>query len=105
MTNEVLKRAAEQERKLRQQLRELSSARKRISGGGGNAYQDHRERAAARQSQLSESGRDIGDLPAIVNPVRRAAAETDFRVFCESYLPESFRLAWSDDHLRAIAKI
>ena len=105
MTNEVLKRAAEQERKLRQQLRELSSARKRISGGGGNAYQDHRERAAARQSQLSESGRDICDLPAIVNPVRRAAAETDFRVFCESYLPESFRLAWSDDHLRAIAKI
>ena len=54
---------------------------------------------------VSAAGRDIGDIPPIAKPRRRAAAARDFRRFCETYAPATFPLAWSDDHLRMIAKI
>ena len=69
------------------------------------AYESHKDRAARRQAELSESGRDIGELPAVVNPARKAAARESFRAFCESYLPATFALAWSDDHLETIAAV
>ena len=68
-------------------------------------YDRRRAKENARDRSASKAGRDIGPLPAVVNPARRAAAETNFRQFCESFLPEAFRLAWSPDHLTAIAKI
>lgn len=70
-----------------------------------SGYDAHRTRTALRQRQLSLSGRDIGDLPAVVNPERKQLAERDFRYFCEQYLPATFHLAWSADHLKVIAKI
>jgi hypothetical protein len=70
-----------------------------------SAYEAHRERAAARQAELSESGRDIGPLPAVVDPARKAAAAGSFRAFCDSYLPATFCLPWSDDHLETIAAV
>ena len=54
---------------------------------------------------LALAGRDIGELPAVVNPNRKARAASDFRFFCESYFPLVFHLAWSPDHLKVIAKI
>jgi len=68
-------------------------------------YQAHRERAAQRAAKLSESGRDIGPLPKVVNPDRKEAARLSLRLFCESYMPATFPLAWSDDHLEVIAAI
>ena len=44
-------------------------------------------------------------MPAPRDLARRARADTDFRFFCEAYFPHLFTLAWSDDHLRVIAKI
>ena len=64
-----------------------------------------KERARARNAALSLAGRDIGDLPDVVNPPRKQAAERDFRYFSESYFPYTFHLAWSADHLKVIAKI
>ena len=49
-----------------------------------------KERARARNAALSLAGRDIGELPAVVNPERRAKAERDFRFFCETYFPARF---------------
>ena len=36
-------------------------------------YDAHKERARQRNLEMSLSGRDIGELPAVVNPERRAA--------------------------------
>ncbi len=72
---------------------------------GGKDYGQRRADMANRSRQLSEAGRDIGELPAITNPERRAAAATSFRAFCESYFATVFSLRWSDDHLRVIAAI
>lgn len=68
-------------------------------------YEAMKEQARARNAALSLSGRDIGDLPEVVNADRKARAESDFRFFCECYFPLTFHLTWSQDHLKVIAKI
>ena len=68
-------------------------------------YEAHREAAAQRQADLSLAGRDIGELPAVVDEVRKESCRFDFRKFCETYFPEVYNLEWSDDHLRAIEKL
>lgn len=68
-------------------------------------YSAKRRREAERNREASESGRDIGPIPPVANPERRAAAAESLRVFCETYLRGTFDLAWSDDHLRVIATL
>ena len=75
------------------------------AGADPSAYEAHRESAAQRQADLSLAGRDIGELPAVVNPERKDACRFDLRKFCESYFPETYSLEWSNDHLRAIEKL
>jgi hypothetical protein len=70
-----------------------------------DAYANLKERARARNAALALAGRDIGELPPVMNPERKARAAGDFRFFCESYFPRTFTLPWSPDHLRVIAKI
>lgn len=78
----------------------------RGSASADAARYDHRQagKDAARR-RTSAAGREIGEIPAVVDPERRASTELDFRRFCEVYLPQTFTLAWSPDHLRVIAKI
>lgn len=71
----------------------------------GDPYETVKERARARNAALSLAGRDIGELPAVVDPLRKQRAASDFRAFCESYFPQTFHLPWSPDHLKVIAKI
>jgi len=68
-------------------------------------YEAMKEAARARNAELSAIGRDIGEIPGVVDPQRKARAATDFRFFCEMYFPQTFSLPWSDDHLKVIAKI
>ncbi|MFO0880726.1 MAG: terminase gpA endonuclease subunit [Gemmataceae bacterium] len=68
-------------------------------------YDRHRERQAEQQRQQSRSARDIGPIPEIGNIRRRSRCRHSLKLFCETYNPEAFALAWSDDHLRAIARL
>lgn len=68
-------------------------------------YDAMRERARARNVALSLSGRNIGDLPTVVDPDRKARCAESFRAFCDTYFPQTFHLPWSDDHLKVITKI
>lgn len=104
MAEDRLKKAAEAERKLREQLKDVRAIRRRL-GGDRDAYDQHKDRMTERSARMSEAGRDIGDLPAVANQARRDACRRDFRLFCETYGPEAFILAWSPDHLLAISKI
>jgi FkbM family methyltransferase len=71
----------------------------------GDPYERMKENARARNAAMALAGRDIGELPAIVDPDRKARAKTDFRFFCEAYFPQTFHLPWSDDHLKVISRI
>ena len=68
-------------------------------------YEQIKERARARNVALAVAGRDIGELPDVVNPKRKKKASSDFRFFCDSYFPLTFHLPWSPDHLKVIARI
>ncbi len=71
----------------------------------GDPYEKLKERARARNVALAIAGRDIGELPEVKDPERKARAASDFRFFCESYFPLTFHLAWSPDHLKVIERI
>ena len=75
------------------------------SPNGPRSYDERREAERARQAEQSLSGRDIGALPPVANPERKVACERNFRLFCESYFPETYSLEWSQDHLKVIGKI
>lgn len=68
-------------------------------------YEATKRRAAEREREKSARGRDIGEIPDVVNPERRDACRENLQRFCEEYLPATFRLAWSEDHLRMIRVI
>lgn len=70
-----------------------------------DAYERRKTSEGERQRKMALAGREVGPLPEVQNPVRRAACERDFRAFCEAYLGATFTLAWSKDHLLAIARV
>jgi hypothetical protein len=51
------------------------------------------------------AAQDIGEIPAVVNNIRKSEALASFKTFCETYFSEVFYLPWSPDHLRVIDKI
>jgi hypothetical protein len=73
--------------------------------GAADPYEALKERARARNAAIAQAGRDIGELPAVVNSARKARAAFDFRYFCEAYFPHTFNLPWSADHEKVIRKI
>jgi hypothetical protein len=68
-------------------------------------YDDMKEAARARNAAKSQAGRDIGELPPVRDAKRKAAAEFDFRAFCDGYFPQTFAIPWSPDHLKLMGKI
>lgn len=68
-------------------------------------YQKQLERSRRHIREISAQGRDIGDLPEIAHPKRKAKCRKDFRAFCESYFPETFALEWSEDHLKVMKRM
>ncbi len=53
----------------------------------------------------SFTGGDIDALPEIIDASRKEACRRNFRLFCETYFPQTFHLPWSPDHLKVIARI
>lgn len=72
---------------------------------GSAEYEAHRARAAERARRLAKAGRDVGQIPDIENIRRRARCRESLRLFCETYNPDAFSMAWSSDHLKVIARI
>lgn len=68
-------------------------------------YAAYRDRQAQISRDRSARGRDVGPLPAVEDPRRKARCKSSLRKFCETYFPELFGLAWSKDHLTVIARI
>lgn len=68
-------------------------------------YDAQKARAYQRSQMLSQSGRDIGELPPVADPKRKKSCEKNFRKFCETYFCHIFNMGWSDDHLKVASKI
>jgi len=75
---------------------------------GPLTYEEIKARQAQRNAELVRAAQDIGELPEVANPHRKAECGNvpgGFRRFCEMYFSEVFYLPWSNDHLRVIDKI
>jgi hypothetical protein len=68
-------------------------------------YEQRTKYDQKRNAEETRKGNDIAPLPKVVNKKRREACRLNLRLFCETYFPRAFRLKWSRDHLRVIAKI
>ena len=68
-------------------------------------YVEVRRRQAVRNRAATKAGQDIAPIPEVEDYERRKRCGESFRLFCETYFPKAFYRAWSDDHLRVIAKI
>ena len=71
----------------------------------GDSYERMKDRARARNAALALAGRDIGELPQVANIERKTRSALDFQLFCESYFPRTFHLAWSADHIKVMRRI
>ncbi len=61
-------------------------------------YEAHKQRQAGYQRAISAAGREIGAIPAIVDPERRARAKDDLKFHLLTYHQRAFRLGFSHDH-------
>lgn len=68
-------------------------------------YDQKRSYALQREQALVRAGQEIGPLPPVEKPRRRAAGVRSFKSFCKTYFPSVFALPWSDDHLKVIRKV
>lgn len=59
-------------------------------------YQRKKETEAARQRKYSAAGREIGPIPPVEDPARRALAEACLEVFALTYFPEKFTIALAE---------
>lgn len=67
----------------------------------GDAYERHREAMAIRSRQQSEQRREIGPLPPVANPERRAKALRSIEDFERTYLSHIFKWPIADRHRAA----
>ena len=72
---------------------------------GPLSYDEQKARQAERNAEAVRSAQDIGEIPAVVDPDRKARCIASFRAFCETYFAEVFYLPWSADHRTVISKI
>ena len=82
---------------------EIQARENRISEP--RSYEEIKEAARKRAAEASASGRDIGKIPEIRNPARREKCRKNLKLFLETYFPQTFKLAWSIDHLDIIKEI
>lgn len=69
-----------------------------------SGYEAEKNRSAERSAIRSAAGRDIADeFPAVVDPARKQKGAESLEFFCRVYLPQTFSMAWSNDHRKAIA--
>lgn len=74
-----------------------------MSGFGASI--DRRNQAAKIMAEKRDSVREIGSIPAVENQARRDSCETDLAKFLKTYMPNTFYLPWSKDHLVVIEKM
>jgi hypothetical protein len=88
-------------------VRAEENRREKAASSTPDGYKAHKARTAARQAEKSLAGRDCApeEQLEIGNVRRRTRCRKSLRLFCTTYNPEAFTLAWSADHLKVIARL
>lgn len=73
-----------------------------VSSKAASAYVRQKAASARRVRELSAAGREIGPLPPIANPLRRARGREDLAFFLRTYFPAKFTVRFGKYHLQLI---
>ncbi len=76
-----------------------------LAENAATGYEAIRNAARDRASESVRAAQEIGELPPVKNPERRAQAEASFLYFCQAYFSSLFYLDWSEIHFQIVAKI
>ncbi|HBT77228.1 MAG TPA: hypothetical protein DEB39_09970, partial [Planctomycetaceae bacterium] len=68
-------------------------------------YAEKKRLQTIKNNEAVRTAQDIGELPPVADPKRKAESLRSFKAFCENYFKDVFYLKWSEDHLRVIEKI
>ena len=71
----------------------------------GQSLQNRADQSARLHAEKRESVREIGSIPAVVDPDRKANCEHDLPLFLKTYMPAAYYLDWSPDHIVVLDKI
>jgi hypothetical protein len=80
-------------------------ARTKAPSPGDDGYEKYRQSQADISRRRSATGREIGEIPAIVDIERRESCRHDLARFCTTYNPLAFPLPFSAAHRTAISRI
>lgn len=82
-----------------------AAAKRRSASSRARVYDRVRERSRAYQRTTARSGRDIGELPDVAHPSRRARCKKSLAEFCCTYHAPIFNLPWAPHHDETIARL
>jgi hypothetical protein len=97
--DETKRKAREAAKRLREQARKLEQAAGKA--GAEESYRAHSERMAAKSRAASAEGREIGAIPAVKDPERRARCAASLLEFAKTYFPARFPWSFSPNHRAA----
>ncbi len=66
---------------------------------------DQRTRKLETARANAATGMEIGAIPPVKDPERKAACGESFKLFCATYFPNRYYFGWSRDHDIIIAKV
>jgi hypothetical protein len=78
---------------------------RRSQDADDDAYERKKERENERNKEKSRGSREIGELPPVKDPARRAAAEKSLQLWCDTYLKSWFFYGWSPDLAELAAEL
>lgn len=78
---------------------------KRPSAKESAGYDQFKAKQAEISRERSAEGREIGPLPTVVDPERKASGKSDPVFFLKTYFPNRFYLEFGRPHLEAIAAL
>lgn len=102
-TAEKRKQLADKAKQLRAKLREAEKLAGDPAAPDPSAHERHKERARLYHEKETRAGQEIGPLPAVADPQRRAAGERSQADFNRHYFPRRFKLPDSEAHKTADA--
>ena len=59
----------------------------KLEGKTPKSYVQRVVESLARKNQATLTAQDIGEMPAVIDPDRKANTLKSFRLFCETYFP------------------
>lgn len=75
-----------------------SKDKPKVKMSASSDYEAHKAATRQRQADQSAAGREIGPLPAVADPKRRAKCEKDTLLFGKTYFPKRFKWKFSKNH-------